>query len=136
MSTINEAFRAKLLADATVAARFGSRIYPLIAPQNASMPYIIYSRSGSPMQVASGTNASRTATINLQIVDDDYDDAWTAADEVSAVLRAWTDAAGTPSVSGCDLQEGSERDDGFELTEDGEAFDWVSVSQDYEVYYS
>ena len=134
--TINEAFRAKLLADATVSARFGSRIYPLIAPQNAALPYIIYSRSGSPMQVASGTNASRTATINLQIIDDDYDDAWTAADEVSAVLRAWTDAAGTPSVSGCDLMDGSERDDGFELTEDGESFDWVAVSQDYEVSYS
>jgi hypothetical protein len=48
MSVIEEALVTRLLADATVAAAVGTRIYPLVAPQGAAMPHIVYQRISGP----------------------------------------------------------------------------------------
>lgn len=48
MSVIEEAMVTRLLADATVAAAVGTRIYPVAAPQGATMPHIVYQRISGP----------------------------------------------------------------------------------------
>ncbi len=45
--TVERGLRALLIADATVSALVGTRIYPLEAPGEADLPLIVYRRIGS-----------------------------------------------------------------------------------------
>ena len=44
MSVIEEALVSKVLANATVAATVGTRAYPLVVPEGATLPAIVYQR--------------------------------------------------------------------------------------------
>lgn len=43
--TLEEAVYARLTADAAVAAIIGTRAYPILAPQNVALPYVVFQRS-------------------------------------------------------------------------------------------
>lgn len=50
MSVIEEALVARLRADATVAATVAARIYPVAAPQGATLPLIVYQKISGPRE--------------------------------------------------------------------------------------
>ena len=65
MATIEEALRARLVADTAVAGMVGQRIYPLVAPAKAALPAIVYQRI-SGMRVATHDGPSELAHPRIQ----------------------------------------------------------------------
>ncbi len=63
---IEEALFAHLSADAGVAALVGNRIYPIEAPQEAVLPYVVYQRISGP-RVRSHSGPSHLAQPRFQI---------------------------------------------------------------------
>lgn len=57
---------AALTGDATLAAIFGTRVYPVLKPQHATLPAITYQRISGQM-VASATTGSKLQNARFQI---------------------------------------------------------------------
>ncbi len=79
--------RSFLLADATLTALVGSRIYPSVLPAGATLPAIVYFRVGGrtehkPQQTT--TVKTRNFTVQIQAIAQKYDD----ADEVEEAIFA------------------------------------------------
>jgi hypothetical protein len=65
VATIEEALRARLIADTAVVEMVGQRIYPLVAPPKAALPAIVYQRI-SGMRVATHDGPSELARPRFQ----------------------------------------------------------------------
>ena len=75
---------ARLLADTLVMATCGGRIYPLMAPQGAAMPYLTYRRVSNVAEEALDA-ASDLATARIQI--DAVASSYTAAAALKGMVR-------------------------------------------------
>jgi len=79
---IEEALYSHLAADGGVSALVGNRIYPIEAPQQAALPYLVYQRVSGP-RVRSHSGPSGLASPRFQI---------TGAAETYPSLRALMNA--------------------------------------------
>lgn len=71
-------FRDYLLADATLTALVGDRIYPTILPQRATLPAVVYFRVGGRTEhrpTAQTSGRTRNFTVAVQAIATTYDDA-------------------------------------------------------------
>lgn len=97
---IEQAIYSKLTGDAAVSALVSSRVYPIVAPQKAAKPFIVYRRLDTehPNCKSRGrtTDAAR-ALIEVQAVASSYSGARTLADKVRLCLSNF---AGVVSVTG------------------------------------
>jgi len=66
MSNISTAIVAMLRADTSVAALVGTRIYPSYAPQNYTLPVIVYTRL-SASRVRSADGSAGMVAMNMQL---------------------------------------------------------------------
>lgn len=87
---------ARLTAHAGTAALVGMRVYPSIAPTNAVLPYIEYSRtSDAPIEAMQGSTGLRTADFEVSC----YAGSYTAMQALTAqVVSALSRYSGTPAV--------------------------------------
>lgn len=67
MSTPEELVHDALAADAAVAGRVASRIYPLLMPQGAALPALTYQRISSDHQPSLAGHTSGLVNIRLQV---------------------------------------------------------------------
>lgn len=57
-----------LLTGTTITNYVGNKIFPIVCPQNTTLPYITYDRSFSNEKVSNISNS----TININVFSDDY----------------------------------------------------------------
>lgn len=86
--TVETVIYKELVDDAGVGALAGDRIYPLVAPQDVAMPYIVYERLAQDLEYDhSGPIAVQTAPFRLTIGAESY----ASAAEVEAAIATALD---------------------------------------------
>lgn len=99
--SIGKFIRARLTGNATVTGLVGNRIFPVIMPQNAAYPAIVYTITGEPKdQSHTGAGSIDQITVNFNIWGDDYD----VNEEIFAALRAALDYV--PGTAGGETVQG------------------------------
>lgn len=92
MMTIEEAVYTKTIGDATLAGLVGTRVYPLLVPQDAAMPAIAYQKVSSfKHQAHDGSSHLARSRIQFTVEADDYA---TAKSVATALKECWDSYAG------------------------------------------
>lgn len=79
-----------IAADPAVAALLGERIWPVIAPQSASLPFATWRRTGvQRSQTLSGPMGMATVLLAVDVFSTTYEEARDIADRVRSVLDGW-----------------------------------------------
>lgn len=74
--TVEETLRQTLLADSAVSALLGTRVYPLLIPQDATLPAVAYNKYLGVMQfLHGGAMKPEVAYIQLTCVANTYSEA-------------------------------------------------------------
>jgi len=82
--TVEAELRARLVANGAVNGLVGTRIYPLMAPQNPTKPYVTFQRiSGPRLQALGGAAGFGMARIQY----DSWADTYTTAQALAAAIR-------------------------------------------------
>lgn len=114
--TAGRYFYAKLTADSGVTDLVGTRIYPVIAPQDPTLPYVTYTTAGEPADL----NKTQAATAdNVTLVGRAWATTYTACEDIEIAVRAAVDfvkgTAGGATIDFCQyvgysegIEEGSE----------------------------
>lgn len=86
--TIGKAIYTLLVTDGTISAAVGNRIYPDMAAQQATFPFIVYQVIGNvPTDTKDGT--SKLDSVRVQI--DTYANTYTSAQDISDRVRVVCD---------------------------------------------
>jgi len=86
--SLPEAFRDTLLADASVIALVGSRIYPVNLPQEPTYPAVTYLEiSGDPHNSLTGPQGLHWARLRVHTWGETYGDAYETAQAVEVALN-------------------------------------------------
>ncbi len=125
---------ARLLANGTLAALVGTRIYAQVAPADATTPYIVWQRT-SVQRVDSHDGASGLATQMYQVncFDEDYLDVLAVADAVRGAIDGFDGTMGTTAgvrirfITGGDLPN---------MDPDDEARRINGIYHEYEVWHN
>jgi hypothetical protein len=83
----------RLATDPSCAAVLGFRIYPLIAPTSAEIPFVVYQRTAIEREGTlglSGVSGVPKVTVAFEIYGVTYEEARTAANAMRAALDGWT----------------------------------------------
>ncbi len=87
---------AALTGHAGLSALVGSRVYPLILPQNPTYPAVTYQRISTPMaQVVTGAVAAASTRFQVNVWANTYSSAVNVAAQIRAALLAMTGATVT-----------------------------------------
>lgn len=121
-----------IAADPAVAALLGERIWPVIAPQSASLPFATWRRTGvSRSQTLSGPMGMATVQLAVDVFSTTYEEARDIADRVRAVLDGWGGPV-TEYVSVRNVSLESESD-GFVQLAGGDLPPVYQVTQSYSI---
>jgi len=133
-TTIGEAVKALLEFDAGVSALVGDRCYPNSAPQNSTLPYIVYTVI-SDVRVQSMTGLSGLASPRIQFdcFASTYGGAKAVAEAVKVALAGYADTIGSVAINGILLVDDS---DLFEPPASGASVGTYRVSMDFIVWWS
>lgn len=124
--------RSAMVADAAVAALVGTRVYPVIAPATADIPFITWRRSGVQRQhTLAGPMGMPTVLLTVDIFAGTYEAVRDLADKVRLVLDGYgTAEADSVVVKNVALEN---EVDGFVQLAGGEMPPVYSVTQTYSV---
>lgn len=79
-----------LIADPAVAMVLGQRIWPVIAPASASLPFATWRRTGvTRSQGLSGPIGATSVQLAVDVFATTYEEAREAADRIRSVLDGW-----------------------------------------------
>ena len=94
MSVIEEALKAKLIADATILGLVSTRVYPGIIPQSGTMPCIMYRQIfGGRDHVMAGASGLVHSTYEIICVADTYAEAKSVSEAVRSELDGYNGTA-------------------------------------------
>lgn len=121
-----------LLADPAVAAVLGQRVYPVIAPASAALPFATWRRTGVLReQTLSGPMGKGTVSLTLECYAETYGEARDIADKCRLVLDGFgTTVANYVSVRNVSLDTES---DGVVQLAGGDLPPILMVSQQYSI---
>ncbi len=121
-----------IAADPAVAALLGERIWPVIAPQSASLPFATWRRTGvQRSQTLSGPMGMATVLLAVDVFSTTYEEARDIADRVRSVLDGWGGAVSEyVSVRNVSLDSES---DGFVQLAGGDLPHVYQVTQSYSI---
>lgn len=123
--------RTALLANATVAGLVGTKVYPLAADADATLPWVTWRRTGIRReQTLSGPMGVPAVRVEYQIVATTYEAARTLADAMRAVLDGYTGTADNTTVRLASLEDES---DEFASLNGDQLPDTYVVRQTYEI---
>jgi hypothetical protein len=130
--TIEQAFRQALVTNAGVSALLAQRVYPLIAPETAAKPFVVYTMlNKDPLTALSGALVTTQATVEVDCVATTYLGSKALADAVRSALAAWTGGT-SPSVTSCTIDKDM---DALEFPVSGDGITY-HVVQDYTIWYA
>lgn len=91
MATVEEALRARLLAQVT---EVSSRVYPLVLPQGANLPAVSYQRISANRQHLMGADADVVdARFQFSIFSNSFDECLAVKDKVRQALQRFGQVA-------------------------------------------
>lgn len=126
--TIEAGIYAHLITNSGVAALVATRIYPLLVPQDATLPALAYQRISGPRDHShSGPSGLVFARMQLTYVAASYDGAKSLGEAVRAALDGFSGTMGQVTVDACLMD--NERDDW------AVAFEKPVVRHDYLIWY-
>ncbi len=101
---IGSAVRSILLANSQIVAEVGQQIFPVLARQEAKLPYLTYRRyTRDPAQSKEGVGSYTEQGVEVSVYSDDYDEAEQLGDLVFNTIMSYT--GGT--LHGIDVVGGS-----------------------------
>lgn len=96
MATIETAVRKRIISDVTLASLVGERVYPLVAPEGAVYPLVVYqiiSSSRITAHFEEGKDSGATGLIRnrfqFTVVGKTYDDVSEVAEALKSLWDAW-----------------------------------------------
>ena len=123
--------RAALVADATVSSLLGTKIYPLAADADDTLPWVTWRRSAiRRQQTLSGPVGVPAIRLEYDIVATTYEAARTLADAIRGVLDGYNGTADNTTVRQTSLEDESDQ---FASLNGAELPDLYIVRQTYEV---
>jgi hypothetical protein len=109
MKSPEAVLRAALVANSTVAGLIGSRVYPLVAPAAASMPFVTWRRMGiQRTQTLGSPLGTPKLTLEFSIYGSTYDQAREVADAMRLVLDGYGGTANNTEVKQASLENESD----------------------------
>jgi hypothetical protein len=126
--TLEQGLVAHLQSDAGVSALVETRIYPLVVPQDATLPALAYQRISGPRDHAhDGPTGLARARVQLTYVASTYAAAKELAEAARAALDGFSGTMGTVSVDSCSLDN--------EVDTWADRFNAPVVRHDYMLWY-
>jgi hypothetical protein len=123
--------RSALVANTAVAAVIGTRVFPVLAPATAALPFATYRRSGViRAHTLSGPMGSPTVNMALDIYAETYEAVRDLADKCRKVLDGYGGTMNNVEVKNVSLQNEA---DGFVQLAGGDLPPVYSVSQTYAI---
>ena len=123
--------RSALVANAGVSALLGTKIYPLAADADATLPWVTWRRSAIRReQTLSGPMGVPTVVVEYDIVAATYEAARTLADAIRGVLDGYTGTIDNTTVRQARLDDESDQ---FASLNGAELPDLYIVRQTYQV---
>lgn len=114
MKSPEAVLRAALVANANVTAMVGTRVYPLLAPKTASLPFITWRRAGiSREHTLAGPMGMPNVSVEMQTFAATYEDARELSDRVRLVLDGYGGTVDNTEVKNVSLE--NESDDFVQL---------------------
>jgi hypothetical protein len=93
--------RALIIGDSAVNAMVGDRVYPLLLPQQPTLPAIAYQRiSSSHVHSHSGVSGYCTARVQFACYAQSFAEAASLGDKLRAAIDAWAGVQGATSFAG------------------------------------
>lgn len=123
--------RAALVANSPVTTFIGSRIFPLLAPASAELPFVIWRRTGiNREQSLKAPIGVPTVTVEYVVYGTTYEQARQIADAMRRVLDGYAGSADNTQVRNVSLVDES---DDFVTLEGADLPPVYSVTQSYDV---
>jgi hypothetical protein len=131
MKSPETVLRSALVASASVSALVGSRIFPILAPQTAALPFIVWRRSGiSREHTLAGPMGVSTVSVEMQLLAATYEQARELADRCRLVLDGYGATLNNTEVKHVSLEQ--ESDDFVQLA-GGDLPPVYQVTQTYNI---
>lgn len=131
MKSPETVLRSALVSSTSVTAMVSQRIYPLLAPKTAALPFITWRRSGIERQhTLAGPMGVPSVSVEMQSFAATYEDARELADRVRLVLDGYGGAVNNVEVKHVSLEQ--ESDDFVQLA-GGELPPVYQVTQTFNV---
>lgn len=128
MARIDNALYALITDDESCAAQIGTRVYPLVIPQNAELPAVCYQTITTQRQYThDGPSLTPSARMQITIKAASYGDAVVVANLIRNLLEGYKGTVSEVQIAGVFLDN---EYDGFNL--DTRSY---TVRQDYRIQY-
>ena len=109
--SVGAAIYDRLSNYAGLSSLVSTRIYPVLAPQGAILPYVIYERiSGTRIRALASDTDLASPRYQFTSFSDDYDEAYSVSEQVRAALQRYTGTVGSPGVDIVDCTIETETD--------------------------
>jgi hypothetical protein len=123
--------RSALVGNAAVAALVGGRIYPVVAPASAALPYIVWRRSGvRRSQSLSGPVGTPVVALEVEMYASSYEGVRDLADKCRLVLDGYGGVVDNVEVSNATLDN---EFDGFAVLQGSDLPIEYTVTQSYSI---
>ena len=109
MKSPEAVLRSALVGNTSVTSMVGTRIYPLLAPKTAALPFIIWRRSGiSREHTLAGPMGVPNVSVEMQSFAATYEDVREVADRVRLVLDGYGGTVNNVEVKHVSLEQESD----------------------------
>lgn len=126
--------RTALVASTAVTSVIGSRIYPVLAPASAALPFVTWRRSGiERSQTLSGPMGMPRVSVEYSIYGTTYEQARSVADAMRVVLDGYGGTADNTTVKQTSLEDES---DDFVTLAGADLPPVYQVTQRYDLWWS
>jgi hypothetical protein len=134
MKAPESVLRSALIANGAVSALIGTRVFPVIAPASAQLPFVTWRRVGVRRQQTLGAPMGMpVTTVEYSIFGTTYEQARDVADAMRAVLDGYGGTANNTEVKQTSLEQesddfvtlaGAELPPAFQITQQYDTF-WI-----------
>lgn len=133
MKSPEAVLRSALVANNAVSALIGSRVYPVIAPATASLPFVTWRRVAiRRQQTLGGPSGMPVTSVEYSIFGTTYEQAREVADAMRSVLDGYGGTANNTEVKQTSLEQES---DDFVTLGGAELPPAFQITQQYDVFW-
>lgn len=123
--------RTALVSNTNFTTLVSARVYPVLAPTTASLPFVVWRRSGITREQTLGLPMGvPSVTVEYEVYGATYESARTVADTMRRILDGYGGTVNNTEVKHVSLENES---DGFALLQGDQAPPAFSVTQQYDI---
>jgi hypothetical protein len=133
MKSPEAVLRSALIANATVAGLVGSRVYPVVAPASAALPFVTWRRVAiRRQQTLGGPMGMPVTSVEYSIYGATYEQAREVADAMRSVLDGYGGTSNNTEVKQTSLEQES---DDFVTLAGAELPPAYQITQQYDTFW-